>query len=140
RRGSLTIVRLPYVSHSDFDHLLWACDVNFVRGEDSFVRAQWAERPFIWQIYPQSEDTHLVKLNAFLDRYLERFPSPHDVREFWLAWNGVGSIGPAWDRFVSNRSMIEHHGKQWANQLDLNGDLTNNLGRFVQGKLSHRKE
>ena len=28
--------------------------VNFVRGEDSFVRAQWAARPFAWHVYPQA--------------------------------------------------------------------------------------
>ena len=45
---------LPFLPQASFDRLLWACDVNFVRGEDSFVRAQWAGRPFVWQIYPQS--------------------------------------------------------------------------------------
>ena len=41
--------RVPFVAQDDYDRLLWACDLNFVRGEDSFVRAQWAARPLIWQ-------------------------------------------------------------------------------------------
>ncbi|HKX41718.1 MAG TPA: elongation factor P maturation arginine rhamnosyltransferase EarP, partial [Burkholderiaceae bacterium] len=32
----------------EYDHLLWASDLNIVRGEDSFVRAQWAGVPFVW--------------------------------------------------------------------------------------------
>jgi hypothetical protein len=43
-------------------------DLNIVRGEDSFVRAIWAKRPFIWHVYPQTEQTHEIKLNAWLAR------------------------------------------------------------------------
>jgi uncharacterized repeat protein (TIGR03837 family) len=68
-RGRLTIAGLPFLEQDDFDRLLWSCDVNFVRGEDSFVRAQWAAQAFVWQPYPQAEDAHRLKLDAFLDRY-----------------------------------------------------------------------
>lgn len=57
-RTSLKVHFLPFLSQADYDRLLWLCDLNFVRGEDSFVRAQWAEKPFVWQIYPQAELTH----------------------------------------------------------------------------------
>jgi hypothetical protein len=60
---------LPFLPQVRYDELLWACDLNFVRGEDSFVRAQWAAKPFVWQIYPQAEDAHRVKLDAFLARH-----------------------------------------------------------------------
>src|SRR5690606_39086136 len=59
-RGALTLAVIPFLSQIDYDRLLWACDLNFVRGEDSFVRAQWAAKPLIWHIYPQEEDTHLT--------------------------------------------------------------------------------
>lgn len=45
QRGALTVQALPFVRQEDYDHLLWSCDFNAVRGEDSFVRAQWAGRP-----------------------------------------------------------------------------------------------
>ena len=69
RAARLTLHAIPFVAQDDYDRLLWACDLNFVRGEDSFVRAQWAARPFVWQIYPQADGAHLAKLDAFLDRY-----------------------------------------------------------------------
>ena len=65
QRGVLTVQALPFVRQEDYDHLLWSCDFNAVRGEDSFVRAQWAGRPLLWHIYEQEEDAHWVKLNAF---------------------------------------------------------------------------
>jgi uncharacterized repeat protein (TIGR03837 family) len=68
---ALRIHYLPYLTQDDYDHLLWASDFNFVRGEDSLVRAIWAGKPFVWQIYPQDDDAHHAKLKAFLDIYLE---------------------------------------------------------------------
>ncbi|WP_312854353.1 elongation factor P maturation arginine rhamnosyltransferase EarP [Paludibacterium denitrificans] len=68
-QGNLTVQVLPMTDQASYDLLLWSCDINFVRGEDSFVRAQWAARPFVWHIYPQQEDAHLLKLDAFLSHY-----------------------------------------------------------------------
>ncbi|WP_295981794.1 elongation factor P maturation arginine rhamnosyltransferase EarP [uncultured Variovorax sp.] len=88
-RGALSISYLPYLTQPDFDHLLWSCDLNFVRGEDSLVRALWAGAPLVWQIYPQDDDAHHEKLNAWLDWV----GAPPSLRLFHHVWNGVGS-GP----------------------------------------------
>ncbi len=84
-QGSLSISYLPALTQIHYDHLLWACDLNFVRGEDSLVRALWAGRPFIWQIYPQDDGAHAAKLEAFLD-WLQ---APHSLRQFHRIWNGT---------------------------------------------------
>lgn len=83
----LSISYLNLLTQADFDHLLWACDLNFVRGEDSLVRALWAAKPFVWHIYPQDDDAHLVKLHAFLDR----LGAPPSLRAFHASWNRGGS-------------------------------------------------
>lgn len=82
---------LPYLSQTEFDRLLWACDLNFVRGEDSFVRAQWAGKPFVWQIYPQADGAHGPKLEAFMDLWLSQArPEPAGQwRALWRCWNGL---------------------------------------------------
>jgi uncharacterized repeat protein (TIGR03837 family) len=82
-RELLSISYLPLLTQIDFDHLLWACDLNFVRGEDSVVRALWAGKPLVWQIYPQHDDAHLVKLQAFLDRV----DAPPSLRDLHAVWN-----------------------------------------------------
>jgi uncharacterized repeat protein (TIGR03837 family) len=82
----LAISHLPYLTQPDYDHLLWACDLNFVRGEDSLVRALWAGKPLVWHIYPQDDGAHLPKLSAFLDW----LGAPPTQREFHNAWNGPG--------------------------------------------------
>ncbi|MDQ0032632.1 putative repeat protein (TIGR03837 family) [Variovorax boronicumulans] len=82
--GALSISYLPYLTQPDFDHLLWSCDLNFVRGEDSLVRALWAGAPLVWQIYPQDDDAHHAKLNAWLDW----LGAPPSLRRFHHVWNG----------------------------------------------------
>jgi len=84
---SLSFLYLPELSQREFDHLLWSCDLNFVRGEDSLVRAVWAGKPFVWQIYPQDDDAHHAKLGAFLD-WLQ---APSSLRQAHAAWNGLNA-------------------------------------------------
>ncbi len=133
-RNNLTVQGLPFLSHSGYDRLLWACDMNFVRGEDSFVRAQWAQRPFVWQIYPQTENAHLVKLEAFLTRYLQNFPESETVKRFWYGWNGEGNLRASWRDFVATWPSLELHTKVWVGQLDRTRNLADNLVRFVRGE------
>jgi uncharacterized repeat protein (TIGR03837 family) len=118
-RGRLAVVAMPFLAQDDYDRLLWLCGVNFVRGEDSFVRAQWAARAFAWHIYPQAEDAHRQKLDAFLDRYTAGLaPAPAAaLRRFWRGWNGVPDAGPiaaAWLEFAAARPHLERHGGEWA--------------------------
>ncbi|MDE2300830.1 MAG: elongation factor P maturation arginine rhamnosyltransferase EarP [Burkholderiales bacterium] len=97
RRGGLRAVLLPALTQPDYDHLLWACDLNFVRGEDSLARAQWAGKPFVWQIYPQHDAVHIAKLDAFLARFLVGAEArwAADLGRFWHAWNATVDRIPA---------------------------------------------
>ena len=70
------LIRYPFLSFEDFDTLLVNCDINFVRGEDSLVRAIYSGKPFIWQPYVQENHTHLGKLNAFIDLYFSGLREP----------------------------------------------------------------
>jgi uncharacterized repeat protein (TIGR03837 family) len=92
----LSVSFLPLLSQADYDPLLWGCDLNFVRGEDSVIRAIWAGKPFVWQIYPQDDGVHQEKLDAFLDM----LNAPGSLRAAHLAWNTpanshVKTDGPA---------------------------------------------
>ena len=133
QRGQLRVHVLPFVEQERYDELLWACDVNFVRGEDSCVRAQWAAKPFIWQIYPQHDGVHLEKLEALHARYTKGLPpdAALAVQELWQAWNGGQDIAGAWSRFVSQREILAKHGAGWAQRLAPN-NLTLNLMDFFR--------
>ena len=137
-RGRLAVVAIPFLAQDDYDRLLWACGVNFVRGEDSFVRAQWAARPFAWHIYPQAEGAHWRKLDAFLDRYAAGLaPAPAAaLRRFWRAWNGAPQappIGAAWLEFAAERPHLDAHAEAWAAQLAALPELAAGLVQAAKG-------
>ncbi len=93
--GQAHLHDLPHLTQRDYDHLLWSCDLNVVRGEDSLVRALWAGKPLVWHIYPQHDNAHHAKLEAFLDW----LGAPQTLRAFHLAWNGITapvSVWPGW--------------------------------------------
>jgi len=136
-RGRLALARIPFVSQDDYDRLLWACDVNFVRGEDSFVRAQWAARPLIWNVYPQAEAAHRLKLEAFLQRYTATLPPDAASAFAWAerAWNGHGDIGPAWKAMFDARAVLAGHAGGWAARLAGQSDLVTALVKFCRDRL-----
>jgi uncharacterized repeat protein (TIGR03837 family) len=86
---------LPYTTQNGFDEILWACDLNLVRGEDSLVRALWAGQAFIWHIYPQDDNAHHAKLEAFLDW----MQAPESLRRAHRVWNGIENT--AWSTLKS---------------------------------------
>lgn len=135
--GAAHIAPIPFLPLDDYDALLRRCHVNFVRGEDSFVRAQWVGRPFVWQIYPQDDAIHHVKLNAFLDRYCATMGGElaSSVRTLFTAWNSGHDVTAVWPAFVAHRRKIAHHNGQWARQLAGQTDLTTALVNFAATKV-----
>jgi len=129
QRGALRCIALPHLTQRDYDHLLWSSDLNFVRGEDSFVRAQWAGRPFVWQIYPQTDAAHATKLGAFLRLHLAGADAAlaADIRSLWKGWNGLSTAplhlpdAPAWNR----------HTTAWREGLRVQADLGSQLIGFA---------
>jgi len=122
------VLRLPLLSQVDFDHLLWACDLNFVRGEDSLVRAIWAGAPFVWHTYPQHDGAHAVKLQA----QLAAARAPAEVAALCWAWNGLGPNPglPAWP----DTPTWQAASLAWRNELLLQNDLVTQLLAFARCK------
>ncbi|MBV8665037.1 MAG: elongation factor P maturation arginine rhamnosyltransferase EarP [Burkholderiaceae bacterium] len=131
-RGALTVRVLPFLPQPDYDKLLWACDYNFVRGEDSWVRAQWAGRPFVWHIYPQDENLHHVKLRAFLQRYAPDIGSLNELTLQWNAAAGEPEWAQLWHGFQADAPKIAKRAEEWVEQLLKIGDLTSNLLKFCE--------
>ena len=128
RPAALRVVELPLLSQPDFDHLLWASDCNLVRGEDSLVRALWAGKPLLWQLYAQQDGAHGAKLEAFLDLLGADAP----LRTLHRQWNGLAALGgdtlaqPQWTTWQKTVQDCRA-------RLGAQDDLLTQLTRFVQG-------
>ena len=132
--GALALHWLEPLTQTEFDALLWACDLNLVRGEDSLVRAIWAGKPWLWHIYPQDDGAHADKLNALLDQ----MQAPDSLRAAQLAWNnlsdvaGPGQAKPDWSSLpLAEWSAAAHDWRRTLLQAD---DLSSQLTNFVLKK------
>lgn len=138
-QGRLRLDVIPFGTQDAFDRLLWRSDLNFVRGEDSFVRAQWAARAFVWQPYPQDENAHRLKLDAFVARYAAEMPDAlrTALLAFWRAFNeedGAAAVA-AWPGFRGALDAVEAHGRRWERQLATLPELTEGLVEFTRRRL-----
>jgi uncharacterized repeat protein (TIGR03837 family) len=135
--GALTVQVLPFVSQDDYDRLLWACDFNGVRGEDSFVRAQWAGQPMLWHIYVQDENAHWEKLEAFLGHYRRGLSDDADAAllALWRAWNMDRDMGQAWRAARQHWPELQQHARDWAARQATQPDLAMALVQFYRNWL-----
>lgn len=131
---------LPWLTQPDYDHLLWSCDMNLVRGEDSLVRAIWAGRPFLWQIYPQHDGAQAAKLDAFLDQSVAG-AAPElaaGVRQVARQWNGLRSEADnALAPLLNTPGQVVAWAAQctaWRSSLRAQPDLVTQLMAFVAEK------
>jgi len=132
QRGQLHIQVLPFIQQDQYDRLLWCCDLNAVRGEDSFVRAQWAGRPLLWHIYQQTENVHLEKLEAFLALYKEGLsPAASEaLADFWRAWNNGEAMADSWQRLLGSWPEQAEHAEDWCLARASQTDLATTLVQF----------
>jgi len=148
RRGALTLHRFELLSQPEYDRLLWCCDLNFVRGEDSWVRAHWAGRPFVWQPYPQDAATRRGKLDAFLDRFAQAAGPIDEAADMMRAWcvapeaapeaappAGVPPLGQAWARFEAALPRLAGAYGKWSGHLAATDDLGTRLVEFCRDRL-----
>ncbi|MES2553101.1 MAG: elongation factor P maturation arginine rhamnosyltransferase EarP [Pseudomonadota bacterium] len=135
--GNLLVTIIPFLSQQQYDRLLWACDLNFVRGEDSWVRAIWAGRPFIWQPYRQDAGTHITKLLAFIDRYCEGLsPAAAQVwRKAHLAWaesiNDENNSPDIFSEMMAALAELTPHSRRRSSDYSLQDDLATKLVDFI---------
>lgn len=135
--GNLTIKLLPMTDQAGYDRLLWSCDLNLVRGEDSFVRAQWAARPFLWHIYPQDDEAHIAKLDDFLAHYLAALPADAAqwLRAFSHALNHGQDVGEIWAQWPQYATIWQQHARAWSQKLLADGDLVTRLVKFLESRI-----
>ncbi|PUA30887.1 MAG: hypothetical protein B0W54_05875 [Cellvibrio sp. 79] len=125
QQGNLSIDAIPFLTQADYDLLLWTCDINFVRGEDSFIRAQWAGKPFVWHIYPQDEQAHMIKMDAFLSLFLAGKGAEFSdkLHRLWHNWNEFENTGESWEKMLEQLPEWQVATGDWCQDLVQQPDL-----------------
>jgi uncharacterized repeat protein (TIGR03837 family) len=113
---------LPFCDQAEFDELLAQYDVLFVRGEDSFVRAQLAGLPLIWQIYATGDNAHEEKLAHFFKRYSAGLSQEcaTSLWNCWASWNSLRNsqdFSEAWPSMLPHLDELHTNAIRWRDQL-----------------------
>lgn len=140
--NNIQFIKLPFVAQQDFDRLLALADGLIIRGEDSFVRAQLSGKPFLWHIYPQTDNIHLDKLNAFWQRLYPDWPSEiANAHELLSQELNNGRTLTHTERLNAWQTLSTHHqawqsaATMWRNTLFSQESALEKLAKFTQGKL-----
>ncbi len=140
-QGNLDLCVLPFMPQNAYDRLLWASDINFVRGEDSFVRAQHAGKPMVWQPYVQEDGAHWHKLAAFLKHYTAGLDAGAEavLRETWRVWNAGECAPEIWQDWFNHLPEYRRHARAWADKLAAQPGLEEALVKFTLDKVQPGK-
>jgi uncharacterized repeat protein (TIGR03837 family) len=131
---NLTLTILPFLSQTDYDRLLASCDINFVRGEDSWIRAIWSGKPFIWQPYWQTENTHIKKLEAFLallDPHADSLTLQANQALHW-SWSNNALKPETWRKYLQYLNALQQLYARQSAELATLPDLASNLVSFIE--------
>jgi len=132
--GNLTLLPLRFLTPDEYDQLLWLCDINFVRGEDSWVRAIWAGKPMVWQPYRQPKNTHMEKLAAFLHRYSSGLGAnaASAMQRCHASWSSETFPESAWRDFLEILPELSEHAATYSEKLARELDLASKLVIFCR--------
>lgn len=142
--GHPVAVPIPFVPQRDYDTLLWRCALNFVRGEESFVRALWAQRPMVWQAYRQPDAAHRPKVRAFVAAWArDAAPAPAAGAAFVAmheAWNAPPEasaplLRAALPALLDALPALEEAAARWARANATTPDLATRLVAFARDRL-----
>lgn len=133
--GGVRVLRPPFLAQSDFDCLLALADLNLVRGEDSLAGALLAGKPFLWQLYPQEDETRRLKMEAFLAALARHWKRPFERDAFETAMRAFNfpqdDQNVDWDLFLTPSAAMGRNLAACAAGLRNTCNLTEKLLRFV---------
>ena len=138
----IEIVMYDFLNQEEYEELINVVDFNFVRGEDSFIRAVLTGKPYIWHIYCQDEYVHMEKLAGFLDKYARNIKTDKNqvyisnvkklFEEYNLRLENNLEIGKEdYSYFFTHFDEINKYNKIFKDFLIENCNLINKLKKYI---------
>lgn len=139
---NIIIKFMPFLEQEEYEELINLVDYNFVRGEDSFVRALLTGKPFVWHIYLQDEMAHMDKIDGFIKRYDETLKSlglnkeldihTKLLRDYNLRDSNSLELGSEkFDDFFKEFENISKLSQSYSEYIELKCNLIDKLNEFI---------
>jgi uncharacterized repeat protein (TIGR03837 family) len=137
----VAVQMVPFMPQQDFDALIASVELALVRGENSLLSALEGGTPFIWQLYAEPNDYHLVKLQAFmqtLDQYLDNQDFSRSYAELSAALNRAEPGAPThlqYEHFINHRHCLGDALRRMHTALWQSANLSQSLFSFLTTSL-----
>lgn len=139
---NIKIKFMPFLEQEEYEELINLVHYNFVRGEDSFIRALLTGKPFMWHIYLQDEMAHMDKIDGFIERYREvleemKLETPLNVhtkllRDYNLRDNNSLELGKEdFEEFFKEFDNVSKLTHVYSEYIELKCNLIDKLNRFI---------
>jgi hypothetical protein len=91
----------------------------------------------LWHIYPQDDDAHRPKLDAFLKLYNQSFSASAAgaVTAFWQDWNRGANPAPSWQEVLAHWPAIQAGAQHWCEHLAAQKNISQQLVTFAEKQL-----
>ena len=133
---------MPFLEQEEYEELINLVDYNFVRGEDSFVRALLTGKPFIWHIYLQDEMAHMDKIEGFVGKYRDTLEKVglkgaldthiELLRDYNLRDSNSLELGKeSFDNFFKKFEEISKLSQNYSEYIELKCNLIDKLNEFI---------
>jgi uncharacterized repeat protein (TIGR03837 family) len=138
--GAVRVIIMPFLPQQQYDRLLGMADFNFVRGEDSLVRAVLSAKPFVWNAYVQENAYQRIKVKAFLDVFRGYFDDEDayaHYRELLMRFNDADeegtrqTTGERYVRFFEDLNKIGRATKKMSYFIRENCNLVKKFMEFL---------
>ena len=134
---------MEFLNQEEYEELINIVDFNFVRGEDSFIRAILTGKPYVWHIYCQEDYIHMKKINAFLNKYkriVKKFSDEDyliNIEKFFKDYNfrkenNMELGNESYLYFFENLAKIEYYNTIFRDFLIQKCNLINKLKDFIE--------
>lgn len=127
--GKMRLHFIPFLPQTEYDRLLWCCDLNFVRGEESLIRGLLAAKPLIWHIYPTDDQAHWIKLDAFIK--VSQLNST--LSALTIEWNTQENL-THFDAVIACLPELTQQAQALQQSLLAQADLSTQLVNFIEHK------
>lgn len=141
QESNISIQVMAPCSQWKWDQTMFACDLLFVRGEDSWVQAMRSGIPWLWQPYRQEPETLRAKLNALLERMslvLNTYLAWPYWREALKAWGlGEAPPQPSLMRLHELNQEWQAMARRWAAHCNSLPRLDQRLCHMIEKHIEH---
>lgn len=119
------VINMPFLNILEYGKILYLCEKNIVRWENSLVWALMTKNPFLWDIYKEHNGAHKEKIEDFWNFLISKSNTFSDYLEIFRGFNSEENIKKWFEDFLLYKA------KNQVKLLDNETNLLKNIKKYL---------